>query len=86
MAGGNPLELVSFAGVNTPRYKLVLYLFGSYIGAYYAFSTINSFKPKPLPKFESKEEEAYVSKYIAHAKEESHKPELLRTRYAGPSN
>jgi hypothetical protein len=62
-----------------------MYVLGLYVGIYSFFSIKSRFTPPPPITFESKEEEDYVARYMKHAEQESHKPKLLRTPYAGPS-
>jgi hypothetical protein len=57
-----------------------------YAGIYFASSMLSKLNQKPAKiTFESKAEEEWVHNYVKVAKEESHKPELARKSYQGPS-
>ncbi len=58
---------------------------GLYAGVFGAFKLKGALTPPPPISFESREEEDFVKRYIAHVEAEEHKPKLLRTPYNGPS-
>ena len=58
---------------------------GLYVGVFGAFKIKGALTPPPPITFESKEEEDYVKRYIAHTEAEEHKPKLLRTPFTGKS-
>jgi hypothetical protein len=47
----------------------------------FGITKYNSLKPKPPIAFESAEQESFVKKYVAFAKEESKKPLLVRESF-----
>ena len=58
---------------------------GLYGGIFTVMKIKSSFAAPPPLTFESKEEEDYVKRYVAHVQAEEHKPQLLRKPYAGVS-
>ncbi|KAJ3112826.1 hypothetical protein HDU96_004127 [Phlyctochytrium bullatum] len=82
---GNPFETYTIAGAKVPRYKLALFGILGYVTLYFGYSTYSKFQPRKPIRFESKEEEDYVKRYIKHAHEEAHKPVFVRQPYGGPS-
>ncbi|KAI8801197.1 hypothetical protein BJ742DRAFT_838174 [Cladochytrium replicatum] len=83
MAGGNPYEPYHVFGRQVPRYKVALYVMAFYGVGITAIIQYNKAKPIPAVTYESKAEESFVKKYIAHAHRDSHKPALARTNYTG---
>ena len=57
-------------------------MIGIYAGTFVAVTQYSKLKAKPPVTYESKEQESFVKRYIEHAERESHKPLLLRTRFA----
>lgn len=58
---------------------------GLYTGVFAAFKLKGALSAPPPIAFESKEEEDYVRRYIAHKEAEEHKPKLLRVPFTGKS-
>ncbi|KAJ3261519.1 hypothetical protein HK103_005354 [Boothiomyces macroporosus] len=81
MAGGNPYEIFNVFGLKIHRYRVVLYTVGIYAGIYYSVTKYNQLKAKPPVSFESKQQEDYVKRYIAHKEHNDHLPALLRTKF-----
>lgn len=82
MAGGSPFEINDIFGLKVQRYKVAMYVMGIYGGIFFAVSQYNKWKPQAAVKFDSKEQENYANAYVKHAEHESHKPELLRTKFS----
>ncbi|KAJ3408757.1 hypothetical protein HDV05_004766 [Chytridiales sp. JEL 0842] len=65
---------------------MAMFGIGGFAALFFTFKMYRSLQPKDYTiKYESKEEEDYVKRYIAHAKKEAHKPLLVREAYGGPS-
>jgi hypothetical protein len=84
--GGSPFELISVYGVKVQRYRLAGYVIAGYAALFWGIGQYNklTYKP-PAVVYESKQQEAWVGKYVLKAEKESHKPQLVRQIYQGPS-
>ncbi|KAJ3016500.1 hypothetical protein HKX48_004006 [Thoreauomyces humboldtii] len=86
MAIGNPFETYNIAGAKIPRYKMSLYGIIGYVTLVTGIIQYGKFQPPKPTLYESKEEEAYVKRYVDFREQELKKPELLRAAYTGPAH
>ncbi|KAI9089479.1 hypothetical protein DFS34DRAFT_639360 [Phlyctochytrium arcticum] len=85
MAGGNPFETYSIAGLKVPRYKVAIYGIVGYAALITGLIKYKGMQPPAPVTYESKEEEAYVKRYLKYAATEHKKPLLLRKTFLEPS-